>query len=219
MGFVIEWVTNIIMLILFAAILELLLPNSSLQRYVKLVVGLMVLMVMIQPILSVFKTDPEDWLTSVSDWVDGDYSQEETLLDQKKMDIEEGQLAYTSEQVAVQLKREVAPELEEYYEMVPAAIEIEMASYEESEHILEGLKSVNVHLQPASEGDEDEEESNEIVPVQSVVINTEYEKDEGEDLPEQTLDFNKEDIQDFLSAQWQIPKDKIQLYMKGGEDQ
>jgi len=65
MALISSWITNILLLILFATILELLLPNSSTQRYVKLVVGLMILVAMLQPVLSIFHEDPETLMEKV----------------------------------------------------------------------------------------------------------------------------------------------------------
>ncbi|PYZ98583.1 stage III sporulation protein AF [Alteribacter lacisalsi] len=215
MAFVTEWVANIIMLVLFAAILELLLPNSSLQRYVKLVVGLMVLMVMIQPILSVFHSDPEEWFHAMAEWVDDDYGSHETSLQQKKIDIDDGTRAYISEYMAVLLTRQVSDDLEKKFGVVPASIEVEMNEYTEGEEVLEGVGAVRITLaepHPNPEGDEDPD--NLIVPVEAVVILT------GEEEPIEDSHSSgitgSEEIRAFLAETWNIPETLIELEMKGG---
>ena len=62
MSFVITWLTNIILLILLATILELLLPKNALQKYVKMVVGLLLLIVLLQPVFTIFTEDFDRWL-------------------------------------------------------------------------------------------------------------------------------------------------------------
>ncbi|MFP3440851.1 stage III sporulation protein AF, partial [Pantoea sp. SIMBA_133] len=57
MAVITGWITNIIVLILLATVLELLLPNSSMQRYVKMVIGLMLMAVILSPILTIFTKD------------------------------------------------------------------------------------------------------------------------------------------------------------------
>ncbi len=42
MDFLKEWVTNIILFILLATVIDMLLPNSSMQKYTKMVTGLAV---------------------------------------------------------------------------------------------------------------------------------------------------------------------------------
>ena len=41
MEFIKEWVTNIILFILFATVIDMVLPNSKFQKYTKMVTGLL----------------------------------------------------------------------------------------------------------------------------------------------------------------------------------
>lgn len=43
------WVKNIILIVLFASFLELLLPNSSLQRFIRVIMGLLVMLAILNP--------------------------------------------------------------------------------------------------------------------------------------------------------------------------
>ncbi|WP_127533849.1 stage III sporulation protein AF [Paenibacillus kobensis] len=51
------WLREIITVILLAAIVDLLLPNKAMQRYARLVVGLIVLLTILSPLLKVFQGD------------------------------------------------------------------------------------------------------------------------------------------------------------------
>ncbi|GFN30540.1 stage III sporulation protein AF [Paenibacillus xylaniclasticus] len=51
------WLKEIITVILLASIVDLLLPNKAMQRYARLVVGLIVLMTILSPLLKVFQGD------------------------------------------------------------------------------------------------------------------------------------------------------------------
>ena len=42
MEFIKEWVTNIILFVLFATLIDMLLPTSKFQKYTKMVVGLII---------------------------------------------------------------------------------------------------------------------------------------------------------------------------------
>jgi stage III sporulation protein AF len=46
-----DWIRQIILIIFLATFIDLLLPSSSLERYVKLVMGLIIIMAILQPIL------------------------------------------------------------------------------------------------------------------------------------------------------------------------
>jgi stage III sporulation protein AF len=47
------WVKNIILIVLFATFLELLLPTSSLQRFVRVIMGLLIMLTILNPAIDV----------------------------------------------------------------------------------------------------------------------------------------------------------------------
>ncbi|WP_052703145.1 stage III sporulation protein AF [Paenibacillus beijingensis] len=51
------WLRDIIAIVLLAAIIDLLLPNKAMQRYVRLVVGLIILLTILTPIMRIFQGD------------------------------------------------------------------------------------------------------------------------------------------------------------------
>lgn len=53
LDFLRTWITNIAVIIIFAAFLEMLLPNSDMKRYVKVIIGLLVLLVIIKPFIMI----------------------------------------------------------------------------------------------------------------------------------------------------------------------
>ncbi|MFS0554084.1 stage III sporulation protein AF [Brevibacillus sp. 179-C9.3 HS] len=54
------WLKKIILLVLLAAFLDLILPNTTLQRYVKMVMGLILLLTIISPVFSLFSLSQEE---------------------------------------------------------------------------------------------------------------------------------------------------------------
>lgn len=63
MAFLILWLKKIILLVLLATFLDLLLPGNAYSKYVKLVMGLVILLTMLSPVLELFK---KDWPTELS---------------------------------------------------------------------------------------------------------------------------------------------------------
>ncbi|GAB6935403.1 MAG: stage III sporulation protein AF [Bacillota bacterium] len=58
------WLKKIVLLVLLATVLDLLLPNTELQRYVKLVMGLIILLVILNPILTLVSPHiTDEWIT------------------------------------------------------------------------------------------------------------------------------------------------------------
>jgi len=56
------WLKQIIFIILLATFIDLILPNRSMQRYVKLVISLLILITIMTPILSIFRNSFADQL-------------------------------------------------------------------------------------------------------------------------------------------------------------
>jgi len=48
-----NWVKNIVFVVLFASFLELLLPNSSMQRFVRVIMGLFIMLAILNPVIDV----------------------------------------------------------------------------------------------------------------------------------------------------------------------
>ncbi|WP_078428717.1 stage III sporulation protein AF [Alkalihalobacterium alkalinitrilicum] len=210
MSFLTDWLTNIIIFILLATILELLLPNSSMQRYVKMVVGLLLLVIILNPLLSIFSKDINDILPDFTKYEQVTENSLENSIERKKIEIESGQRAYISEQMAVQLKRKVEEELVARFdvEVNGIIITLDEFAFEQAE---DAIVDVTVHLKEVK----DQEEQGDLVQsVQVVSIDT------SKEFPSQSREdtvMNVAPIQSFLADEWQIPKDKISLAWEGGE--
>jgi len=61
------WLKQIIVIILIAAFIDLALPGSSMQRYVKVVVSLFILLTILTPVIQLIRADanPEAWFAAV----------------------------------------------------------------------------------------------------------------------------------------------------------
>lgn len=55
MGWLSDWLKSIIMVILLATFVDILLPNQTMQRYVKTVISLFILLTLLQPLFSLFQ--------------------------------------------------------------------------------------------------------------------------------------------------------------------
>ncbi|MBP2649328.1 MAG: stage sporulation protein [Firmicutes bacterium] len=57
MAWLTMWIKTLIMVVLFAAFLELLLPTSSMQRFVRLIMGLIIMLAILNPVIELFHGD------------------------------------------------------------------------------------------------------------------------------------------------------------------
>ncbi|UOE95919.1 stage III sporulation protein AF [Alkalihalobacillus sp. LMS39] len=213
MGVLTDWLTNIILLILLATIIELLLPNSSMQRYVKMVVGLLLLVVLLNPVLSIFSKDIGEFLPMLEDNHTSNLSLENSI-ESKKIEIEMGQRAYIFEEVAVQLERQVEEELIERFDVEMKELKLsvkEIPVHADSPE--EAIEEVKVHLikQDNLKEEGQHQELVEAVPVVSINVDEQPEtKEVGENLDITSIVL-------FLSEEWDIPKDMISVTWEGGE--
>lgn len=205
MSFLTTWVTNIIVFILFAVVLDMLLPNSSMQKYTKLVIGLLLTAIFLTPILSLFKqdftSDIQQKIMSNGVWGKPEM---ENSLESKKKEIEETQQAYILEQMAVQLKSEAEKELKERsgYEIQDVEIRLINPKGEMKE---ENIESIHVTLV-----EQDKEEAEGVQPVEKVDI----------DLEEQQslMTAPSPQIQEILSEKWGITSSKLLIEINEGGD-
>ncbi len=58
MGWLSNWLQELIMIVLLATFVDMLLPNRSMERYVKLVLSLLILLTLLSPITKLCGSDP-----------------------------------------------------------------------------------------------------------------------------------------------------------------
>lgn len=204
MDFLTEWITNIIIFILLATVIDMLLPNSNLQKYVKVVVSLLLITIILSPIMKIFSTDFESAIASISSFQGNvDEKKMENLIELQKKEIQASQHAYILEQTAVQLKVDAEEELMEQYGMKIAEIEIEAEEMDENLSP-EDLQSITVRV--ADHGDEDD----------AVAVVKEVKIDTAEPLPSEQNIRKIGEITTFLSDKWNVPKAVIEVFIEGG---
>lgn len=90
----------------------MLLPQTALQKYVKMVLGLLLIAIILSPIFKLFSTDFEKILTDTTTAIQENlYSSDENSYENKKIEIQEEHSAYILKQIAVQLEQMSEKEL------------------------------------------------------------------------------------------------------------
>ncbi|VEF47833.1 stage III sporulation protein AF [Bacillus freudenreichii] len=199
-----EWIINIVIFILLAMIVDMLLPQTAIKKYVKLVVGLLLISIVVTPIFQIFSTDFDEVLDSFLTEKSNLGTSLQNASDEKKREIETSLHAYTLEQMAVQLKEKAEKEMIESHGMIITNIDISSKSSptQDPENILEHIKMITVHIEPMVE--------NELVAeVEQVSIKIK-DRDESKNAG---LD---EKIKMMLANEWDVPESKIELQAKGG---
>nr|WP_239534475.1 stage III sporulation protein AF [Priestia taiwanensis] len=193
-----EWVNTIVVFILLATIITMLLPNSALQKYVKMVISLMLIVIILNPLFKLLKTDVNAILYSFDADTYLASNGLENQLDSKKKEIQEKGRAYILEEMAVRLKKQVKEEMLKKYgvELVSVQLEANEGTTEVKSH--EDIQHIRVVVKPLKmkEGDS-------VQTVKEIVIDTEkpLEKEKQQQVsPEVTT---------FLATKWEVAEEQI----------
>jgi stage III sporulation protein AF len=196
-SFLAGWVSNIIIFVLLATVIDMLLPNSALQKYAKMVIGLLLIAIIITPILGLFNKDFDDILTAAtSEFEDQKKKDLGNLTEMKKKEIQATQGAYILKQMAVDLQAEVEEELMADYNMRISSIDVGVKNEEEPG--VDDLQNITISLEKA-EG----KENSEIEAVAKVDINA--------DSPSTSNDANLDAVKRFLATSWSVDEEIIEI--------
>ncbi|MDF2903424.1 MAG: stage sporulation protein [Bacillus sp. (in: firmicutes)] len=202
MEFLKEWITNIILFILLATVIDMLLPNSNMQKYTKMVIGLLLITIILSPIFKLISSDFEGQLARIPSLEKTSDKKMENLIEMKKKEIQASQHAYILETMAVQLEKDAKKELMDQYGLQIANIDISIN--EKDQRAFPGnLEKVIVDVQKPNP------KSDAIEVIESVDIST------AEPLPSKRNN-DKAKIATLLSKKWNIDEQTIEVEMVEG---
>ncbi|MGE8078067.1 stage III sporulation protein AF [Peribacillus loiseleuriae] len=197
MEFITSWVTNIIVFVLLATVIDMLLPNSAMQKYAKMVIGLLLIAVIISPILKLFQTDFDDLLKIATSSIDEKTNhQVENLTELKKKEIQAVQGAYILKQMAVEMRTGVEEELMDQYKMEIQSLNLEVKNKDQPS-LPDDLQKISIVLQKTK----DQAASVEVVA--KVDINTKQSS--------QKSSSDLDHIRAFLAAKWAVDEEIIEF--------
>ncbi|MGB7999247.1 MAG: stage III sporulation protein AF [Anaerobacillus sp.] len=200
MDMITGWITNIIVLILLATVLELLLPNSSMQRYVKMVIGLMLMAVILSPVLSIFTKDFDSMLRSATLDSSTENKKMENAIESKKSEIQASNAAYIEEQMAVQMKSQVEKELREQFNLEISSVALDLTE-------VDGEKNIDHIIVTVNEAGSEKSVSD----IEAVTVSLAVE--DGMD----STDHVSRKVAYFLADEWALYPKQVGVMVKGGE--
>ncbi|ASK63231.1 stage III sporulation protein AF [Virgibacillus phasianinus] len=207
MDAIVQWITQIIIFMLLATIVELLIPATSMKKYIKLVIALILILIFLKPIFYLFHIDVKEALTASYERLENynaDEKDMKSLIEFQKNEIQDKQSAYIEEQMAVQLIDLAKTPLLESYQAAITNIEFSFASEKTpTRKEFEDLEEVIVYIKHAEESEEG------VNIVDEVVINTNTPK-RNKDSPE------LEEIENLLRDVWEIENKEVTVIWKGG---
>lgn len=211
MHYITSWIGEIIILILMAVVLELLLPNSAMQRYVRMVVGLLLLLALLKPVLSVFEVDPDKMIQQLNASADIGDDDMKNSIENKKSEIQASNRAYIEEQMAVRMRKQAEGEVSKRFGVKIGEIKVDVDTHQ-GHKPAQSVRGVTVSLKPSGGGRNKED----MDPVASVDIDASDNKEES-DTGKKADDKKIQKIQSFLAKKWDLPAEKISVSIKGGD--
>lgn len=236
------WLRELILVVLLAAFVDMLLPNRSMERYVKLVLSLLILLTLITPIINLLSGNPNAKLqAALRDWTkEGNQVQAMTLddiLDQgEKLHQEQQTRAkeWAAKEVADQMKEQIERETD--LPVVSVSVILGTEKKTETSAELTSITSVKVTMAQGSE-DQDvpkskDKETIEITPVEPSMISVQISDDtkDSVDVKEKREDTDgkavtvmtgtiADQISSLIEQQWQIHADQIVILQPENQEE
>ncbi|QZT32648.1 stage III sporulation protein AF [Caldalkalibacillus thermarum TA2.A1] len=206
-----ELIKQIVLIILIATFLDLLLPNSQMRRYIKLVVGLLIIMTILSPVLELLTFDHERMLREMEALFEKG-QESEFDIDHKRKEIEQLQQEALFKEVERLMKEEMERDLESQFPLSVDHLDLTL-TVEEGEAIVSKL----VVVVTAREEEEQNFDGTTVRPVEPVVIqvNEEQESPEANKKPSHAERKIQEEVLTYFDWKWNISVDKIDLSWLG----
>ncbi|MFJ6411581.1 stage III sporulation protein AF [Terribacillus saccharophilus] len=201
-----SWVMQIILFILLAFVLDMVLPDTDIRKYVKLVMGLMLLLLFLKPVFALFQVDST---RAVQEAMEGfaaftDAPSIENSIEEKKSEIDSIQRAYIEEQMAVQLKDQANPTLQEKFHMQITDIAVAFKEGEDEE-TTEAIDSIQVKVQSTDQELPEGEISDVVIDSSRPIAAN-----------EQTEDMER--VKSYLAEIWELEDLPLEVTQKGGTE-
>jgi stage III sporulation protein AF len=136
-SFIGEWIKHIVLLILMATFLDLILPNSSMRKYVKLVVGFLLILLILSPILHLFRYDQERLFLKIDQMMQEDNKPLSLQLNREKEKLEELQEDAIFKEVSQKWSEEIKNSVENKFQLAVQHITLELETKEDGASIKE----------------------------------------------------------------------------------
>ncbi|MEN2464735.1 stage III sporulation protein AF [Ornithinibacillus sp. FSL M8-0202] len=206
MDFLINWVAQIIVFILLATIIDLLVPTGGMKKYIKFVIGLVLILIFLQPIFYLFKVDIKEAVEQSFSTLINETSSDpkvENLIELQKSEIESSTSAYILEQMAVQLKDIASAPLLDNYQAEIKKLDFD---FKEGAAIsYEGLEEVVVYLGESEAGE------GAVNAVEDVVIDA-----RKQEVATEEVDIDLQEVESLLRETWELTDKKLTVIWEGG---
>ncbi|MTT32681.1 stage III sporulation protein AF [Terrilactibacillus sp. BCM23-1] len=212
MSYLINWLTHVIFIVFFAIILDMLLPAKAFQKYVKLVIGLVIIVSLLDPLLKILHVDMDQAILKAS--MTNDTSQTKNLINTNKSEIESEQAAYIHNTLVNKMKNYVKEALVDRYGLEIKQLKVKTSDDTQNTLTVDQVAVVVGQTDPR---DDMKDTKDEIKPVDHIQVDISNSHSTSENKIEAQEHAEIKKVRQFLAKEWGIDEKVIQIQKEGGE--
>lgn len=136
-----NWTKNIVYVIIFVTILEILLPNNSMRKYIRVVAGLLIMVVILTPITQLF-----DQNVKIQDVLSKSYVEMEQMdIKNQKEALKEEQNEMTIKLYKEKIENQMKTQLEENVQGIDVDVKVDIFTKPKKENFSQ-IKKVEIYV-------------------------------------------------------------------------
>lgn len=198
-----SWVKDITIMFILLSIVELALPNSNIKRYVNMVVGFMIIIVIISPFIKLINNNfnvEREVFKSMIDEVKFQYEEDSKLQELQERQIKETYLSKLKENVKETINGMLDYEVDD----------VKISIYEDEKNY-GNIKDIVIVMEPKDRNNKHGEDTIKTIKIEEIKIKDFQKEDEVEKLES----FENDDkIKDILYEKYNIPKENVKVLIK-----
>lgn len=214
MAYISQWITQIVLIILLAVILELLLPNENFQKYVKMVVGLVLIITLLNPVMDLLNVNVDQIIKGLTQ--SNSDPEIKNSIKVKEKEITEAQKAYVHIYTVDHMKSYVKEALVDQFGLAIKELDFKKGKNDQNKDFIE---HVSVLVGEADEQKKKAEQADQqvTVPVKEVKIQITDKKAEDQTEKNDQEKKGNTKVREFLAKKWEIDESKVSVEMEGGD--
>lgn len=194
-----NWVIDIAILFVIVSLVEIVVPNSNMKRYINVVIGMLIIIVIIAPFVSLIKHDydiDKEIYRNIINQFESNESKDSKLLSAQEMQIKE---IYINK-----LKNDIKKLINEESDYEVVDVNVYISEKNEDYGDIEGIELV---LNNEIEKEKNSEDVVNVIKIEEIKVDSK--KQDTEKLKE----FKDDEIEKLIFERYNISKDNIKIYL------
>lgn len=208
MAFLASWIKGLVLAVIMATFLDLLLPNNTMRRYVRLVMGLIILVLILSPLLTLSQRDWSiDTLFVEVREVPTDELESLPHIEARADDLVDKQEQWVHETVQRRLEQGIKEGVEQQFAVAVEHISVALVEEGEQPEVSEVYLMIDPHRKSG-------EEVERIEPIRIDVSRERSETASEHRVPPQSEALSSSlshEIQAWVAREWSIDRDRIRI--------